>query len=114
MSGHVAHATPDRRLRRTRIFNMIKLDKEFVWMCLDENDNRNLKMLDLCVNFMKEYGMHILAEGVETKEQQDILAQHGIEYIQGYYHSKPIPEDQFVKLIEKNNMKKSKFIFAAI
>lgn len=95
-------------------FNMIKLDKEFVWMCLDENDTRKLKMLDLCVNFMKEYGMHVLAEGVETKQQQDILAMQGVDYIQGYYHSKPMPEDEFIKFIESNNIKKSKLAYAVI
>ena len=95
-------------------FNMIKLDKEFVWMCLDENDNRNLKMLDLCVNFMQEYGMHVLAEGVETETQQDLLASHGVEYIQGYYHSKPLPEDEFIKFVNSENNSKNTFAFEVI
>lgn len=95
-------------------FNMIKLDKEFIWMCLDEQDNRNLKMLDLCVSFMREYGMHVLAEGVETKEQQQLLAERGVEYIQGYYYSKPLPEDDFIKLIEAEYIKKRNINYAVI
>ncbi len=41
----------------------------------------------------------MLAEGVETKEQFDFLTSVGCAYIQGYYFSRPVPADEFTKLI---------------
>ena len=82
-------------------FHIIKLDKEFVWNCLDPERPENIKMLDFCVSFMKGYGMQVLAEGVEDENQAKILEEHGVEYLQGYYFSKPIPEDEFIEFLEE-------------
>ena len=42
----------------------------------------------------------IIAEGVETKEQAELLKGIGCEIIQGYYFSKPVPGEEFEKFIE--------------
>ena len=44
-----------------------------------------------------QLGAHIVAEGVETQEQADFLAEHGVSYLQGYYYSKPISGDTFLE-----------------
>ena len=41
----------------------------------------------------------ILVEGVETRAQIELLRTLGVDYLQGYYFSKPIPEADFVALI---------------
>ncbi len=82
-------------------FQIIKLDKEFVWNCLDPEKPENLKMLDFCVSFMQGYGMQVLAEGVEDERQVKILTDHGVEYLQGYHFSKPIPEKEFLEYLEE-------------
>ena len=41
----------------------------------------------------------IIAEGVETKEQMELLKNMGCEVIQGYYFSKPVPPEEFEKFI---------------
>lgn len=80
-------------------YMIVKMDKEFIWNCLDKNKPENMKMLKYTVKFLKEYGLHILAEGVETLEQAEILIENGIEYLQGFYYSRPIPEDEYIKFL---------------
>ena len=42
----------------------------------------------------------IVAEGVETKEEADLLTKWGIDYIQGYYYSKPLNEKECIDLLK--------------
>ena len=49
----------------------------------------------------RQRGIKILFEGVETKEVAEKLEKMGADHIQGFYYSKTIPEDEFLKLIEK-------------
>ena len=39
----------------------------------------------------------------KTKEQLDAMEELGVDYIQGYYFSKTIPEEEFIELINNNN-----------
>ena len=52
---------------------------------------------------MHTLGLSIVAEGIETASQAEDLRAHGVEFLQGYYYSKPIPEDEFLKFIERHN-----------
>ena len=81
---------------------LVKLDKEFVWQCLDSNKPENLRMLKYTINFLKDYGLHILAEGVETLEQAKILIDNGVEYLQGFYYSRPVKEEDFLEFLRAN------------
>ncbi|MFA5446799.1 MAG: EAL domain-containing protein, partial [Sphaerochaeta sp.] len=45
----------------------------------------------------KQLGKQMVAEGVETAEQLKIATDHGVTYIQGYYFSKPVDEEQLVE-----------------
>ena len=55
---------------------------------------------------IKEMNLEIVCEGIEEKEHLDTMKQFGIEYIQGYYFSKPLPEAEFLNFInEKNEVK---------
>ena len=80
-------------------YALVKLDKEFVWNCLDTNKPENLRMLEYTVGFLKDYGLHILAEGVENLEQAKILIDKGVEYLQGFYYSRPIPEEDYLEFL---------------
>jgi EAL domain-containing protein (putative c-di-GMP-specific phosphodiesterase class I) len=46
-------------------------------------------------------GLKVIAEGIETRLQMDILAQAGCDYGQGYYFSKPVPEQQLVGMLSR-------------
>ena len=57
------------------------------------------------VKMVKELGYKIVAEGVETYEQLMSMKELGVDYIQGFYFSRPLPYDRFVKFISENNQK---------
>ena len=45
----------------------------------------------------------VLAEGVETAEQAKALIEMGIDYIQGFYYARPMPEDEFIRFVTEKN-----------
>ena len=45
--------------------------------------------------------LKVIAEGVETKEQADFLKNYGCDYFQGYYFAKPMPQEEFETLLDK-------------
>ena len=45
--------------------------------------------------------MRVIAEGVETEEQISFLRRHGYDYVQGYYYSKPLPMEDFAKMLNE-------------
>ena len=55
------------------------------------------------VDVLHNMDMTIVSEGVETKEQMSAMIDLGVEYIQGYYFSKPICEQDFLEFLRKNN-----------
>ncbi|MDR0853030.1 MAG: EAL domain-containing protein [Clostridiales Family XIII bacterium] len=75
--------------------NVVKLDASLVYAAIDdEATQRVVKMiLDLC----RDLKVKVVAEGVETKEQVEIMSGLGTKYFQGYYFSKPLPYEKFVE-----------------
>jgi len=47
----------------------------------------------------KLLGIDVLAEGAETKEQVDFLRNQGCQYVQAYYYSRPLPEEEYISFI---------------
>lgn len=66
----------------------IKLDGEII---KNINKDKNKTIVELVVLYANKYGIKIIAEHVETKEQAEILSKIGVDYLQGYYFSKPLP-----------------------
>ena len=79
-------------------FNVVKLDMGFMKKLRESNKNRNIVIA--IIEMVHRLGMRVLAEGVETAEQADFLEAHGCDFFQGYYFSKPVSEDEFVKLFD--------------
>ena len=79
---------------------MVKMDKEFIWNCLDPDKPENRRMLEYSIGFLKDFGLHVLAEGVETIEQAKTLTEKGVEYLQGFYYSRPLPETEYIKFLK--------------
>ena len=52
-------------------------------------------------SLLKNLKISIVIEGVETKEQYEHMKELGIEYIQGYYFSKPLTEQAYIKFMSK-------------
>ena len=81
-------------------FKMIKIDKYIVWAAF--TDKRAEKALAATIKMIKEIGMTVLAEGVETPEQAEWLTASGCDYLQGFYFSRPIPKKDFLAIMKEN------------
>jgi EAL domain-containing protein (putative c-di-GMP-specific phosphodiesterase class I) len=51
-------------------------------------------------NMIHDMGLKIVSEGVETHEQFLAIEEFGVDYVQGYYFSKPLPQDEFVEFVQ--------------
>jgi len=78
--------------------DVVKLDMEFVKSGLNKN-SKGGTILTSVINMLKWLDMPIIAEGVETVDQADFLKSVGCNYIQGYLYSKPIKDEDFLKLL---------------
>lgn len=77
-------------------FDEVKFDRSFVTdMARDEKVYTTFKKT---VELFKAYDMTIVAEGIETKDQLDILRPLDIDQIQGFYYSKALPFEDIIKL----------------
>ena len=84
-------------------YSLVKIDKSMVWEC-DTNPNAIIS-LKHSIAMIKDLNMSSLAEGIETLEQKDFFERIGCEYLQGFYFSKPLPEDKIIDIIQNTRIK---------
>ena len=90
--------------------DIIKLDAQFLRMSGD--DTKGVHIMESIVNMAKTMGVPIIVEGVETQEETDFLSGLGCRYVQGYYFYRPMPVEDFEKLIaERSNIDTRGFRF---
>ena len=84
-------------LRLTRLpLDLIKLDKSFV----DELDKPGMKtVISETISMLKRMNKKILIEGIETYEDFDYFRNAGCDYIQGFYFSKPLSQNDFFEFL---------------
>lgn len=80
-------------------FDVIKLDKKFMENMMVSGKGRLI--LEQVVSMANKLELGLLAEGVETKEQIDLLQNIGCDQVQGYYYAKPMPEEEFFALLKE-------------
>lgn len=73
----------------------IKIDRSFIQDLT--TDDTHIAFVKLIIEFSKELGYKVVAEGVETEDQQNILKALECDYIQGYLHSRPVTADQIIE-----------------
>ncbi len=79
-------------------FDIIKLDMGFVQKIgMDQKSNHILIAL---IDLAHHLEMKVVAEGVETREQAEFLKNYGCDYLQGYYFSKPVTQEEFEQLLD--------------
>lgn len=78
-------------------FDVIKLDRKFIENMMVSDKGRLI--LEQVVSMSDKLGLGLLAEGVETREQIDLLQKIGCDQVQGYYYAKPMPEEEFFALL---------------
>lgn len=80
--------------------DIIKIDKSILWNA--EKSELGMTLLKTSIDMVHKMQKKALMEGVETEQQIEILQKLGCEYLQGYYFSKPLPKNEFIRLIENN------------
>ncbi|EOT26904.1 C_GCAxxG_C_C family protein [Eubacterium sp. 14-2] len=84
-------------------FDVIKLDRKFMENMMVSKKGRLI--LEHVVMMADRLELGLLAEGVETREQVDLLRSIGCDQVQGYYYAKPMPEEEFFELFRKQQEK---------
>jgi EAL domain-containing protein (putative c-di-GMP-specific phosphodiesterase class I) len=79
--------------------DQIKIDKAFVEKLTA--GPRHRAIVEAIVGLSRSLELSVTAEGVETKEQLDIITAYQIEMIQGYYFYRPMPKQAFLSLIHE-------------
>ena len=85
-------------------FDAIKIDKSFTDKILIDDKIRSI--VRFLVQLIHDSDMEAIVEGVETKEQVDLLKKMKVDTIQGFYYSKPLPLNEYQSLLKENSIEK--------
>lgn len=81
-------------------FNTLKIDKSLV-DCIGQQKGR--MVVQQVIILAHGLGMNVIAEGVETAEQVELLREMECDDIQGFYYSRPLPREEFIKNLVKSS-----------
>ncbi len=76
-------------------FDTVKIDKSILWGA--QKTALGASILRNCVRMIKEMSRKVMVEGVETEDQIWLLCELGVDYLQGFYFSKPVPKDELLR-----------------
>lgn len=79
---------------------IVKFDRDMTKSYFEKDKGK--LVMETATRMILDMGLEIVSEGVETKEQLAGMKRLGVQYIQGYLFSRPLPEDEFVQFINKN------------
>ncbi|MCJ7591304.1 MAG: EAL domain-containing protein, partial [Woeseiaceae bacterium] len=82
-------------------FDVIKIDKSFI-----DRIGSSVTSDNICRTIIKmaeQLGKKSIAEGVENQHQLDFLRINGCDYVQGFYYSKALANDEFLSFMEKQD-----------
>lgn len=80
---------------------IVKIDKSILWPAMKNDDAMNV--LKHTVLMLKSLNKSIVVEGVEDDAMAQLLIGMGVDYLQGYHYSKPIPEDAYIDFVKEKN-----------
>lgn len=90
--------------------NIIKFDKQMIDTYFSAKKNikdpkcqRTAFIMENSIRMFKDLNLAIVAEGVEEEHQYNVLSELNVNYIQGYYFSRPIPQDEFKTFVYQRN-----------
>jgi EAL domain-containing protein (putative c-di-GMP-specific phosphodiesterase class I) len=87
--------------------DQLKIDQSFVRNL--NNQSSDMVIVQTIIGMANNLGMEVIAEGVETEMQRNILEQHGCLLYQGYLFSKPLPVEEFEELVNRNAIDQSEY-----
>jgi diguanylate cyclase (GGDEF)-like protein len=80
----------------------LKIDQSFIRNL--SSDSNEMALSEAIIVMAHKLGLKVIAEGVETEHQRDLLASAGCDYVQGYLFSKPLPVDEFKALLNSESL----------
>ncbi len=83
----------------------LKIDRSFVDELVVDKDDTAITLA--IISMAKSLRLEVIAEGVETKQQFDFLANNHCDDIQGYFFSKPLKEENFINFLKEYSAKNS-------
>ena len=87
---------------------IVKFDKDMTHRFF--LDRQAKIVLTIVAKMVKSLGLKVVVEGIETEEQLNGMLEIGVDYIQGYYFSEPLPKQEFIKFLERENIESGKFV----
>ncbi len=85
-------------------FSIVKIDKYLIWAAMKKVTSR--KVLENMIKMFKAIDLEVVAEGIEDKEMLDMVKNLGVDYIQGYFFSKPVPKERIVDRLNQEYVNK--------
>ena len=79
----------------------LKIDQSFVRNLAPESED--MALTEAIIVMAHKLGLKVIAEGVETEQQRQLLTASGSDYLQGYLFSRPVPATDFEKLLENTS-----------
>ncbi|WP_321302288.1 bifunctional diguanylate cyclase/phosphodiesterase [uncultured Sphaerochaeta sp.] len=79
-------------------FDVVKIDRSVV-----SNTTNSYELLSLIAGMLQRLGKEVIAEGVETLEQLEMVKSNRISYVQGYHFSRPLPPGEFLSWLEASS-----------
>ena len=83
----------------------LKLDMKFIRDAFKEG--RDTRLIEVIIDIADYLSVPVIAEGVETKEQLEVLRAMGCDLVQGYYFSKPLPAHEYEYYVEQKKQKET-------
>jgi EAL domain-containing protein (putative c-di-GMP-specific phosphodiesterase class I) len=82
--------------------DILKIDYSFIKNMT--RSSKDLALVTILIDLARKFGLKTVAEGVETAEQVKLLTLLGIDYLQGFYFSKPMPEEEALSLLSGSTL----------
>jgi EAL domain-containing protein (putative c-di-GMP-specific phosphodiesterase class I) len=79
----------------------LKIDRMFIHNL--EQDGDDLIVCKAIVVMAHKLGIHVIAEGIETEHQANLLREAGCDFAQGYWFAKPLPHDEFELMLSESS-----------
>ncbi len=81
--------------------SIVKIDKMILWQAME--DEKAMIVLKNTIRMLKELGKEIVVEGVEDEKMIQILVENRVDFLQGYYYSRPIPAADYLEFVKERN-----------
>lgn len=82
--------------------DIVKFDRDMINAYFENGKAKYV--MNAAMHMIQGMELEIVSEGIETQKQYETMENLGINYIQGYYFSKPLPQDEFLKFISEKNV----------